>query len=257
MKKLNILFLFLLSFTTLIAQKKGLVVNYSQEIKFDLKKAGENATVVSSDGDSKLQNKMLQQIIMQASKQIQLFQLVTTSKSAIYTKVEKIDNTQKENGVSISFGGGYSPEYLDLDNNLYYQEKENFNEKFEVKDSLTHYDWQLTREKKKVLGFDCRKATAKDGKKEIIAWYAPKLPYKSGPRDITGLPGLILEVTIIRNNKQKSMFHLWATDVQVKDDIEIEFPTFKNPITEKDFEMKRKEMFDRMKEMRDEGVETD
>ena len=253
MKKLSIFFILLLSFSTLIAQEKGIVVDYNQQIKFDLEKAKEE---VANSQNKRVQN-MVNSALAGFSKNTYPFQLITTANSSTYNRVEKIDNRQSEGTVTLSLGGGVTPKYIDLNNHIYYHKIKNFDEEYEIKDSLTHYDWQLTREKKKVLGFDCRKATAKDGKKEIIAWYAPKLPYKSGPRDITGLPGLILEVTIIRNNKQKSMFHLWATDVQVKDDIEIEFPTFKNPITEKDFEMKRKEMFDRMKEMRDEGVETD
>ena len=202
-----------------------------------------------------MQNKV-QQALQEAINRIQ-YQLITTTKRTTYAKVEKIDNTQKASGISIVFIGKESPEYLDLENDIYYQEKESFSQKFEIKDSLTHYNWQLTREKKKVLGFDCRKAIAKDGEQEITAWYAPKLPYKSGPRKITGLPGIILEMTIASNDKQKSELHLWATDVQVKDDIEIAFPTFNNSMTKEDFDKKSEEMQEKMREMQSGGVETD
>ena len=147
--------------------------------------------------------------------------------------------------------------FMDLENNMYYKISTNFNQDFEIKDSIKHYDWQLTREKKKVLGFDCRKATAKDGEKDIIAWYAPKLPYKSGPDGFTGLPGLILELTIKNNDKRLMESHFWATDVQVKDDINIELPKFENPITIKEYDEKSKEMFKKFKEMQSGGVDKD
>ena len=253
MRKLNILFILLLSFTTLIAQEKGLIVNYSQQIKFDLEKAKEE---VANSQNKRVQN-MVNSALAGFSKNTYPFQLITTANSSTYNRVEKIDNRQSEGTVTLSLGGGITPKYIDLNNHIYYHKIKNFDEEYEIKDSLTHYDWQLTREKKKVLGFDCKKATAKDGKKDIIAWYAPKLPYKSGPDGVIGLPGLILELTIKSNNKKQRVAHLWATDVQIKDNIKIEFPEFENPITQKDFQIKKTEMFNKIIEMQSGGVETD
>ncbi|MBV7441548.1 GLPGLI family protein [Weeksellaceae bacterium TAE3-ERU29] len=253
MKKIGTLLILLLSVTTLIAQEKGIVVNYSQQIKFDLEKAKEE---IANSQNKRVQS-MVNSALAGVSKNTYPFQLITTVNSSTYNRIEKIDNRQNEGTVTLSLGGESTPKYIDLNNKIYYQKVKNFDEEYEIKDSLTHYDWKITREAKKVLGFDCRKATAKDGKKDIIAWYAPKLPYKSGPDGITGLPGLILELTIKSNNKKQRVAHLWATDVQIKENINIKFPEFENPITQKDFQIKREEMFKKFKEMQSQGVEKD
>ena len=251
MKKLSTLFILLFSFTSLIAQERGLIVNYNQQINFDVEKMQGNVSVIANEG-----NNDLKKALLESMKRISQYTLTTTQEKAVSQKVEKINNDQNEIGMTISFGNS-RPLFMDFRNNMYYTKSRNFDKDFEIKDSLTHYDWQITREKKKILNFDCRKATAKDGKKDIIAWFAPKLPYKSGPDGFTGLPGLILELIIKKNNKKKMENHFWATDVQIKDDINIELPKFENPLTKKEYNKKAEEMFKKFKEMQGGGVDRD
>lgn len=54
-----------------------------------------------------------------------------------------------------------------------------------------YYDWEITTEKKEIIGVECTKAKAKNGN---VAWYAPSIPYVDGPEHgVFNLPGLVLE----------------------------------------------------------------
>jgi GLPGLI family protein len=76
-----------------------------------------------------------------------------------------------------------------------------------LKSDMIDLDWKLTKETKKIDQYICYKAVlsiqfndrkGKQKTKEIIAWYAPSLPFKYGPKNFYNLPGLILE---LRENK--------------------------------------------------------
>ena len=69
--------------------------------------------------------------------------------------------------------------------------------------NTTKLDWELSNETKIIDQFTCFKAILKQnvigrlGNKLVLiteAWYAPALPYAFGPKEFSGLPGLILEL---------------------------------------------------------------
>ncbi len=65
-------------------------------------------------------------------------------------------------------------------------------------------DWTLTKETKIIDGFLCFMATSinrvtykdKIFNHSVVAWYCPEIPYYFGPNGYSGLPGLILELTV-------------------------------------------------------------
>lgn len=65
-----------------------------------------------------------------------------------------------------------------------------------IKATQQNYEWTITDETKVIEGFTCYKAILKfkDRKPSFIAWFAPELPYSTGPIEFVGLPGLILEM---------------------------------------------------------------
>jgi GLPGLI family protein len=67
------------------------------------------------------------------------------------------------------------------------------------------FDWKLSSESKQIQGYRVQKATAKayyyeygpdiqPYRAEVIAWFAPDLPFSAGPEGYYGLPGVILEM---------------------------------------------------------------
>jgi GLPGLI family protein len=70
---------------------------------------------------------------------------------------------------------------------------------FNIKDSLPVIEWKLVNENMNIAGFNCRKAIGKIyDSVYVFAFYAEELPISGGPCSISGLPGMILGMTIPR-----------------------------------------------------------
>ncbi|WP_445711180.1 GLPGLI family protein [Flavobacterium sp.] len=110
------------------------------------------------------------------------------------TYEEKIATTKA--GLSV-------PKYMDLNQNKsFFNNRGNpiVDEKeFLVYDTLD-FKWEILNEEKKIDNFTVIKAIGIANKNErkvnVIAWFAPELPFRHGPFGIGNLPGIILEMQI-------------------------------------------------------------
>ena len=120
-----------------------------------------------------------------------------------------------------------------------------FNEKGKTIQSVNEYDedflvtyvpkkWQITQEHKKIGGYVCYKAISKNNR---VVWFTPNIPLSFGPKDLNGLPGLILEEEI-------GKISIVASEIVFKEisDKQIKKPTKGMPITEKEYSKKLKEI---------------
>lgn len=62
------------------------------------------------------------------------------------------------------------------------------------------FNWILEEGSKKILNYDCKKATVEYGGRIYTAWYTSEIPINSGPYKFEGLPGLILEIYDSKND---------------------------------------------------------
>jgi len=58
------------------------------------------------------------------------------------------------------------------------------------------YAWKLTGEQSEYLGFQVQKATAVQDSTVIEAWFSPEIPVSAGPELFSGLPGMILVLSL-------------------------------------------------------------
>ncbi len=58
------------------------------------------------------------------------------------------------------------------------------------------YAWKLTGEQSEYLGFGVQKATAVRDSTIIEAWFSPEIPVSAGPELFSGLPGMILVLSL-------------------------------------------------------------
>lgn len=65
---------------------------------------------------------------------------------------------------------------------------------YQYEENEVHLSWKLQSEKKKILVYDCFKATTEYRGRRYTAWYSPDLPFNEGPYVFGGLPGLVMEV---------------------------------------------------------------
>jgi len=62
-----------------------------------------------------------------------------------------------------------------------------------IETPIDKIDWKITKDTLSIAGVACQKATARFKGRNWIAWFAPELPFQSGPWKLNGLPGLIVE----------------------------------------------------------------
>ncbi|MFV0187223.1 GLPGLI family protein [Empedobacter falsenii] len=259
MKKFLTLFTFSLLVTIAFAQK--LEVKYQEIVKVNPEEFKGTVKFSTNGKESQIPNDVYDNMIknMQEPKD---FLLTINDNESFYNKVEKIDNQQGRNGmkVSVSFGDSGNGLFKNLTTKEYLKNVKSFQKDYTIKDKLTEYKWQLSRETKKIIGFDVKKATAIiDSTTTVTAWYAPSIAIKDGPAMYNGLPGLILELDI-NNTKRKGVESHTIRSIEVKEVQNLkpfDQPKEKNVISEKEFETMSKKQMERFKKMRSEGVDKD
>lgn len=249
--------LFLILFSTgifLNAQDK-LIVEYESFTKMDIENLLNGSEISVSDRE-------IQDVLKKAMETPSYYQLIMTSDESVYEYQERINNQQKEEGsrVSISFGQR-GKLYKNLKENLVLREANSWNVDYLIQDSVKTYDWKITRESQDILGYETRKATAEiDSITNLVAWYAPRLSFKSGPDVYGGLPGLILKLE--KNSKTKT----GGVQTQTTTAISIQTGNEKTKITrpkkgklvnQKEFKEENEKQMQRMKEMYDGGIDKD
>jgi GLPGLI family protein len=71
--------------------------------------------------------------------------------------------------------------------------KEYLMKNYLYEEPLDEINWQLVNETKNFEKIKAQKATATFKGREWVAWFAPEIPFETGPWKLHGLPGLIVE----------------------------------------------------------------
>ncbi|WP_407478600.1 GLPGLI family protein [Elizabethkingia meningoseptica] len=98
-----------------------------------------------------------------------------------------------------------------------------------VNDNIPYVKWTIEENsKKKILGYECKKATAVFRGAKITAYFAPGIPYSVGPFKFFGLPGVILDIR--EDNKGYDIWKAIKVDLNSKADVNYnpEFPDYNN-----------------------------
>lgn len=136
--------------------------------------------------------------------------------------------------------------HKNFDSNQIKHQKGIMGQAFLVSDELPNFQWKLSDEKIKYLGYECQKAVLQDDEQEVTAWFTTEIKSKIGPDVFHGLPGAILMLSI-----DEGKIEIKATAIQLGD-----FPSdgIKEPkkgkkLTEKEFEETRIAKEEEMKQM--------
>ena len=82
--------------------------------------------------------------------------------------------------------------YYFIKENKFYTKERVVNNYLVVEDAPA-INWKISTDTASFSGILCTKATVNFKGRNWIAWYAPALPFQSGPWKLNGLPGLIIE----------------------------------------------------------------
>lgn len=180
--------------------------------------------------------------IVNYAKEEQFVLSFNNTKSSFIRKVKLNNDSDYESKIKDIARGTYtssSDVYIDIFHKLeVYRESDGTL----VENKNDTIKWEVSADSKKIANYLCYKAvknipfvSRRGGLKirEVLAWFAPSLPYNYGPKNFYGLPGLILELT---DNKTTYL----ATRIDlVKEEIEIGFPNGKT-IAKEEYEKKLK-----------------
>lgn len=136
--------------------------------------------------------------------------------------------------------------YLNIQSGQKLVQMESFGELFVIEYNLSDIKWELVNKTKVINNYMCFMATTtkivKNSKgifeKPVIAWYTTEIPLNFGPKGYGNLPGLILEL-----QEDKLIFYATKILLNSKRTIKITKPNKGKRVTEKEFELKQKEMF--------------
>ena len=207
--KINILFVTLLMSASLFAQDFQGKAYYFSKSTMELGSFG--------DRMSEAQKKQIQERLKNRLEKTYI--LTFNKEEAIFKEDDKLDAIS---GATDTWGKNFTPgsQYKNIKTNSLVQQQEFYGKQFLVKDDLLKIDWKMGTETKQIGNYTCFKATASipsadlswfnfswDDLRaeqntaeiqmtEIVAWYSPQIPVSQGPMEYTGLPGLILEVSV-------------------------------------------------------------
>ena len=89
--------------------------------------------------------------------------------------------------------------YFDYTAEKIYQQKAIVGSNFMVEDSIPKINWRLTNESREIAGYNCRKAVGVImDSVYVFAFYTEEIMIPGGPCTISGLPGMIMGLTIPR-----------------------------------------------------------
>ena len=178
---------------------------------------------------------------------IALYEKVNTLKFELNFNKQQSSFKFVENSMSVDKDDSKTAHLVAAGENVYidHLKKEEIHQNTDnilIKDRYEIRNWTITKESKKIDVYLCYKAIYKydfvdrKGKNktaEIIAWFAPSLPYNYAPKQYFGLPGLVLEL-------QESNITFYATKIELsKKEIQINFPKGKT-ITREQYDGKMK-----------------
>lgn len=126
--------------------------------------------------------------------------------------------------------------YQDLAEKQFTEQTEFLGKKFLIRGPIPKQAWKLTGNSKKVLDYPCQEAILQDTSQQVVAWFAPTIPWRVGPSRFHGLPGLILELNI-GDDRVVRAEALSFEPVEV----DIEEPSKGKKVTPEEFEQIREE----------------
>lgn len=183
-----------------------------------------------------------QEEYLRISKKI-IFTLNLDIESSVFSINRPLNSNNENkyyNGFLIELG--YKGKYYTNMSKIIHQ-KNSFGEEFQI--NIKKPDWKILNITKKIGNYLCYKAVTKKTvensrgihKFNIIAWFSKEIPFSYGPKEFSGLPGLIVELQEGRKTYKLISF------LKVKNK-KLEKPTKGKKITLKEFNALSKKMFE-------------
>ncbi|MBB2145186.1 GLPGLI family protein [Pedobacter sp. LMG 31464] len=150
--------------------------------------------------------------------------LVIGKNASVFTSLDRLERELDLPKAKRAPGSPFKPiNQVDL----YFFAKENklmsrerfMNAYYLIDEPSQQINWKITKDTTSFNGVHCKKATATFKGRNWIAWYAPELPFQSGPWKLNGLPGLIIQAN---DDKKEVQFLFDGIDNLKKENLSAE-----------------------------------
>lgn len=176
--------------------------------------------------------------------------LLVNGKESIYM-VNKEDESKKQERVDrrkrrfFRNATGKDKIYQNHDSGEQLYQTNFFRKDFLIEEEIPKYKWKVVAtEQRDILGYTCMKATWQDTSKMVVAWFTPQIQISMGPEGYSGLPGLILALSVGEDQV------ILAKDIDTEiGDVQIERPKDGKRMTRAEYDALREEKQAEMKKM--------
>lgn len=171
------------------------------------------------------------------------FELIFNAHSSLFKPVDKIAVNEFHYKMAVNVSGGFDLRYKDLKEKVKVVQKNYSGQLINIVKPFNEYEWEITKETKRIGGYECYKAITRVQKyskargKELIfdpiVWFTPDIPVPFGPKGLDGLPGLVMEASV------NGRVYFYATRINLKqEEQETAINIFKGgkEITEEEYE---------------------
>ncbi|WP_180957913.1 GLPGLI family protein [Psychroflexus sp. MES1-P1E] len=205
---MKFLIIFIITFSlTSQAQIENGIIKYTAEMNIKHRKDFIE-DIKEKDIDMNTKQSVIQ---MYKNAEPDYYELHFTEDKSYYFKDKSLENEQYNLGSK----AGLAPYYYNLTAKQLVEDSRSFG-------YVAHkpLDWEIANETKMIGDFKCYKATTTETlysrqghyyDREVVAWFTPDIPYKYGPKNYVGLPGLVLQV-------ERKEFTITATKINLNPD---------------------------------------
>ena len=160
----------------------------------------------------------------------------------LYKPVEDADEPEQ--------GGGGGPRmmmrrpqaeiYRNFATEVRVEQREAMGKKYLIEDSIKIRAWKMTGETRKILNYDCMKATFNDTarKQNMVVWFTDGIALSAGPGSMGSLPGMILAADM---NDGEMMWTATKVEFKKVKPEDVKVPSKGEKIKEEDFRKKMDE----------------
>ena len=145
----------------------------------------------------------------------------------------------------IRMGGGddENETYTNFDEGTVTEKRDFMGRTFLISSDQTTLAWKLTGEQSEYQGFAVQKAVAERDSSMIEAWFSPEIPVSAGPETFSGLPGMILVLSI---NEDQMVFSAKEINLEGIEEGVLKAPKKGKKVSREEFD---EIMAEKMKEM--------
>lgn len=187
MKAINLILLCCLAAITFPASAQNVMFLTEGKIEFE-KKVNQYAMMEEGDSWDELQKKTMPKF------KTTYFDLYFSHNKTMYQPGRENPDNNKMWGDNVA---QENVVYSELDSSRSTSQKKVFEEVFLIQDSTRRIQWKITDETRVIAGFQCRRANAiiMDSI-YVVAFYTDDIIAPGGPESFTGLPGMILGISM-------------------------------------------------------------